>query len=317
MKDDLVITPINILASDAATDSWSRTAVEWLTNFQSPQTRQTYRNAWRDFLSWLSRHPATVTRLDVIVYRDHLAREGKRAATISVRLAALASFYAHAKREGLIERDPSEGVDRPKVEAYAAARWLTTGEAAQLLQAPNRTTIEGKRDYAILVAMLTMGLRRAEVATMRADDLVDRGDGTTELHYKPKGGEEKTRPVPAVASKAVREYLDARGDLSDDAPVFVAHDRAANARKDKTALTCEAVRQMVSRYSRQSLGRMVNPHALRHTCAGAAWDTTHDLRRVQGLLGHASATTTEKYLHRRDDDRGALGDALAVSFGIA
>ncbi len=305
---------LTLVVGDAA---WNRAAVEWLANFQSSKTRDTYRAAWRDFLAWLGRHPTTVMRADVIGYRDHLTANSKRAATIGVRLAALASFFAHAKAEGLIERDPTAGVDRPKVEPYSAARWLTTGEATQLLKAPNRATLEGKRDYAILVVMLTMGLRRAEVAAMQIGDLTERGDKTAELRYKPKGGEEKTRPIPAAASKAIREYLDARGGLIDDAPVFVAHDHAADARKGDASLTCEAIRLMVERHSLKALGRAVNPHALRHTCAGAAWDTTHDLRRVQGLLGHSSATTTEKYLHRRDDDRGALGDALAVSFGIS
>jgi site-specific recombinase XerC len=66
----------------------------------------------------------------VIDYRDDLTRQGLRSSTIAVRLAALASFYGEAKTRGLVERDPAEGVDRPTVAAYAAARWLTTGEAS-------------------------------------------------------------------------------------------------------------------------------------------------------------------------------------------
>jgi site-specific recombinase XerD len=318
MEQDLIsIKETRTLVLGDADDPWSRAAVEWLTNFQSAATRRTYRSAWRGFLAWLGRHPASVTRMDIIAYRDDLAARRKRAATIDVKLAALASFFAYAKGEQLIERNPVDGIDRPKVDPFSAARWLTVGEAGQLLQAPDRASLEGKRDFTILVTMLLMGLRRAEVAGMRVGDLIERGDGTWELRYHPKGGEERTRPMPSAAQHAVREYLDARGEVSEGSPVFVAHDHAADTRCSNAPLTCEAIRQMVARYSRQALGREINPHALRHTCAGAAWDATHDLRRVQGLLGHASATTTEKYLHRRDDDRGALGDALAVSFGIA
>lgn len=301
---------------------WERVANEWLANFRSERTRATYRAAWRDFLRYSGKHPAHVTRHDVIGYRDHLATQGRarsaraqgqRAASIGVKLAALASFYERAKNDGLIAVNPVAGVQRPKVESYSAATWLTRAEAKMLLQAPDRATIEGKRDYAILLAILTMGLRRAEVLAMRRGDLVENGE-RIELRYAPKGGEEQTRPVPTVVWRAICEYLDARGNLADDAPVFVAHDHAADARAHGTPLTGEALRLMLARYSLVALGRVVNPHALRHTCAGEAWESTRDLRKVQSLLGHASATTTERYLHRRDDDRGALGDALAVLY---
>ncbi len=256
-----------------------------------------------------------VTRQDVIHYRDQLSATGLRAATVGVRLAALHSLFEAAKYGGLVERNPVEGVNRPKVEAYAGAKWLTSGEAAQVLRCVDRDTLDGKRDYAILIVMLTMGLRRTEAASLRHSMIVERGDGATELRYTPKGGEDRTRPIPSAAAHAIRDYLAARGDVQADAPVFVAHDNANDSRGEAKPLSGEAIRLLVARYSLKALGRIVNPHALRHTCAGAAWDSTKDLRRVQSLLGHASATTTEKYLHRRDDDRGALGDALAVMFG--
>jgi integrase/recombinase XerC len=185
-----------------------------------------------------------------------------------------------------------------------------------VLQSPNRATLEGKRDYAILVVMLTMGLRRNEVATMRRGDVRVKGDGGAELRYTPKGGDEKTRPMPTVAWHAIQAYLAARGEVATDAPMFMAHDRNA-IHREAQPMSGEALRQLVNRYTVRALGRVVNPHALRHTCANEAWDTTKDLRRVQGMLGHASATTTERYLHRVTDDRAALGDALAVRLGIA
>lgn len=302
---------------------WQRIAQEWLENFESARTRATYAAAWRNFLQWLGgplMDPATVTRLDVIRYRDTLAQAGTSGATIGVRIAALASFFEYAKSQGALKANPVEGVKRPKVEAFRAAKWLNAKEAAALLRGPDRDTLEGLRDYAILLAMLTMGLRRAEVIGITRGSILSSGE-RVELRYSPKGGEDRTRPVPAQVWRAIREYMDARGPLEEDAPVFVAHDRAADVRghaqaeaEPGHALTGEALRNMIAKYSRRELGRVINPHALRHTCAGTAWDSTKDLRRVQNLLGHASATTTEKYLHRRDDDRGELGEALATIY---
>lgn len=300
----------------AALERWAQLIGEWLSNFQSKATRNTYRAAWRNFLAWCGgRHPAELTRADVIAYRDHLAGSVKPATAV-VRMAAIASLYGHAKDEGLIDRDPTEGVARPKVQAYAGARWLSNAEARELLQLPDRATLEGKRDFAILVVMLTMGLRRNEVALMRVGDLTQSGDGSAELRYLPKGGEHQTRPVPAVAWRAIGEYLQARGQPGPEAAVFIAHDNAAGSREGERAISGESLRYLVAKYTRGALGRVVNPHALRHTCANESWESTHDLRRVQGMLGHASAVTTERYLHRVSDDRGTLGDALGLRLGI-
>lgn len=311
MSKALVPIPAGALA--IAGDEWSRAAYEWLANFQSERTRTTYAAAWGDFLNRVGKHPGAVVQGDVIAYRDTLSAEGLSAATVAMRLAALASFYAHARRAGLVEGNPARDVKRPKVRAYTAARWLTQGEAAEVLASIGRDSLEGLRDYAIVVCMFTMGLRLAEVAGLQIGALADRGDGSLELRYKPKGGEEQSRPVPAAAARAIRAYLAARGD-PDSGPVFAAHDRAL-ASRGTAGLSREAIRLLVARRTYAALGRELNPHALRHTAAGVAWDVTHDLRKVQHLLGHSSATTTERYLHRRDDERGALGDALAVAIG--
>lgn len=324
-QKNLILIGNDAISEPGRAGEWERLAQEWLSNFKSVRTRATYRAAWSDFLKWVRKHPAQVTRQDVIAYRDQLHNQGRtrvgqaigqRAASIGVKLAALASFYEEAKDAGLISINPVARVDRPKVEAYSAAKWLTREEAKRLLKSPDRTTLEGKRDYAIILAMLTMGLRRAEVVTIRRADVIQNGE-QIELRYIPKGGEEKKRPVPMAVWRAMREYLDARGDLAADTPMFIAHDHAAikregNSTHSTNALTGEALRLIIARHSLDALGYTINPHALRHTCAGEVWDSTRDLRRVQNMLGHASVTTTERYLHRRDDDRGALGDALAV-----
>jgi len=307
------LSPVPAGALSTIGDEWARAAFAWLANFQSERTRTTYAAAWGDFLKRVGKHPGGVTQGDVIAYRDTLSEEGKSAATVAMRLAALGSFYAHARRVRLVEDNPARDVKRPKVRAYTAARWLTRGEAAALLAGIERDSLVGLRDYAIVVCMFTMGLRLAEVAGLQIGDLRDRGDGSSELRYRPKGGEEQSRPVPAAVSRVVRAYLAARGD-PDSGPVFVAHDRAL-AMRGTTGLSREAIRLLVARRTLAALGRQLNPHALRHTAAGVAWDVTHDLRKVQHLLGHSSATTTERYLHRRDDERGTLGDALAVAIG--
>jgi len=256
-----------------------------------------------------------VTRLDVIRYRDTLEEEGKAGATIALRLAALASFYAYAKGRRLIDENPVEGVERPKTKPYQSARWLTSEQARKLLALPDRETLVGKRDYALLLMALTTGLRRSEIVGIHRGDLMEHPDGSVMLRYRPKGGETQTRPLPKVVWAAIRDYLEARGEVADDDPVFVAHDKAAHAREVR-ALTPEGFRLIVERYTRKALGRAVNPHALRHTAATRLWALTRDPKAVQMLLGHSNIAVTERYLHQVEDRRGELGDLLAEDLGL-
>src|SRR5581483_5639754 len=266
MTNQMAVSQDRAALSVSTSDPWARAAEEWLAKRRSDTTKLTYLAGWKHFLNWFARHPSAATVRDISEYRDSLISNGKSSATISNRLAAIGSFYDYVKTLGLIERNPADGVERPTVEPYSTAKWLTTGEEAQLLAAPDRSTLEGKRDYAILVVMLTMGVRRAEVASMCIGDLYMRGDGTVQLRYKPKGGKVQTRPVPSAAWIAIKDYIQERGEFEDEAPVFAAHDRAARWRQRGTPITPETVRLIVARHSRKALGRVVNPHALRHTC---------------------------------------------------
>lgn len=295
--------------------AWERAASDWLTARRSERTRQAYAAAWSDFLAHVQRPPWSIARADVISYRDALASQGKAETTICQALAALSSFYRFALSEGLTDRNPCQGVERPKVKPYDKARYITQAQARDVLAVVDTSTPTGRRDRAILALFLTMGLRRVELASLRRGDVIERPDGVAVLSYQPKGKARETREIPATAWRALRVYLADRGDLAKDAPVFVAHDRAAPVRRP-IALTCEAIRLVVAKYTLAATGQALNPHGLRHSAATMLYRLTGDRRAVQELLGHTRASTTDIYLHRLDDRRAQLGDLLGAELGI-
>ena len=305
------------LAAASAPSAWENAAADWLRGKRSERTRQAYADAWRDFLARVAVAPWLVTRADVITYRDGLAAAGLSDATICQRLAALSSFYRFALSEGLagLERNPCQGVERPRVKPYDKSRWIDTDAARRVLGQVDTSTPAGRRDRAILALFLTMGLRRAELAGLRRADISEPPGSLARLTYQPKGKPRETRDIPATGWRALRAYLADRGELAPDAPVFVAHDHGA-ARRDPTPLTAEAVRLIVAKYTRAALGQALNPHGLRHSSATMLYRLTGDRRAVQELLGHTRASTTDIYLHRLDDRRAALGDLLGAELGV-
>ncbi|WP_245945875.1 tyrosine-type recombinase/integrase [Corynebacterium senegalense] len=122
--------------------------------------------------------------------------------------------------------------------------------------------------------MATCGLRRAECACLRVDDVIAVGQGWT-LRVVGKGGHERVVPCPPHLARRIRAR---RGGW-----VFPGGQRGH--------VSPGWLGKQVSR----ALGDGGTAHTLRHRYASVAYGHTHDLRAVQTLLGHASVATTQVY----------------------
>src|SRR5690606_19748579 len=133
------------------------------------------------------------TQSDVLAYRHHLdttpsprTQQPFSDSTINQRLCALSSFYKFAQARGLRSDNPCEGVKRKPVSPYGKATWLD-GEAEQdirLLRTIDTTTLQGKRDYAILLLFLTTALRVEAVAGLRIGALDRKSTRLNSSHVK-------------------------------------------------------------------------------------------------------------------------------------
>jgi integrase/recombinase XerC len=105
-----------------------------------------------------------------------------------------------------------------------------------------------------------------------------------------KGRKERIVPVGKKAVEALRAYLEERGVLNLEEPLFV------NARGGR--LTGRSVGRLIKKYTKSSgIFRKVSPHSLRHTFATHLLDAGADIREIQEMLGHASLSTTQRYIH--------------------
>ena len=248
-------------------------------------------------------HVRGVALKDVVEYRNRLMAT-YQPATVNRKLSAVRSVFDYFVDAGVMERNPikSKFVRGPKVAQESLTQGLTKEEAEKLLQQPNRNTLIGKRNYAMLLLMLHDGLRRAEVCSLRCGDLKREGYYTI-LHVLGKGGKLRTAKIKPVVMTAIADYLKARNvdlEAAETAklPLFVGHAHGYVPWQGKTesGLTGEALRQMLVKYVRQAgITKRIHPHSLRHTFTTLAIEGGAKIHQVQQALGHADPKTTMRY----------------------
>lgn len=234
--------------------------------------------------------PEAVDGHDLRDYTFHLKDAGLAATSIRRAQSALRTYFAFLLGEGVLEDDPTERLESPRV-------WrrlpdvLSREEVERLLEAPDETHPHYWRDRAILELLYASGMRVSELVELplRSLDLDER----IALVYG-KGSKERLVPVGGPAARAVGRYLaGTRPELDRGKGKGILF---LNARGEP--LTRQAVWGLVKDASeRAGIERKVSPHTLRHTFATHLLEGGADLAVVQELLGHADISTTQIYTH--------------------
>lgn len=284
-----------------------------LAGISSPNSRRAYAHALGDFVAWYVREPrAPLSRLVVEEYRSHLASLRLAPSTINVRLSAIRKLASQAAEAGLLATEQASGIERLKGARKLGVRvgnWLTKEQASLLLHAPNRKSLKGKRDRALLSLLIGCGLRRSEMAELQFEGIEQREGRWVLPDLAGKGGRVRTVPLPNWVKSAIDEWATAAG-LDDGGKVF----RAINKKGDVwgQGITAKVIWWVVLRYAKQVNIAKLAPHDLRRTCAKLCRAAGGDLEQIQLLLGHASIQTTEQYLGTRQNLVDAVNDRLGL-----
>jgi integrase/recombinase XerD len=236
---------------------------------------------------------SVMTRDDLVNYILFLREREYASATVARKVAAMKSFCHFLLRTDVIDDDPAEELDSPKVKKQLP-NTLTPDEVDRLLALPlkNDATPKALRDVALLETLYATGMRVSEVAQVTLDDL-DLEAGV--VRCLGKGSKERVMPLYAEAVNAVRAYLDRgrpalAGSHTQERTLFL------NPRGEK--LTRQGLWLIIKGYARElGLEDRVTPHTLRHSFATHMLNGGAGLREVQRLLGHANISTTQVYTH--------------------
>ena len=190
-----------------------------------------------------------------------------------------------------------------------AGNWLTREQARLLLQAPDRRTLKGKRDYAVLALLIGCGLRRTELAQLTLEILQQREGRWVLVDLEGKGRRVRTVPVPGWVKVAIDEWI---------AAAAIANGRLLRAINKGGTVWGEGVDEravwtIVEANARglADAGKL-GPHDLRRTCAKLCRGAGGEIEQIQLLLGHASIQTTERYLGTKQNLSQAVNDRLGL-----
>jgi integrase/recombinase XerC len=231
-----------------------------------------------------------VDRLDIRRYLSFLHRKNKKS-SIARKISTLRSFFKYLVRERLALSNPAKSVSTPKVEKPLPTT-LTVDEAFRLMETPvekSRPQEEekGLRDCAILELLYSSGIRVGELVGLNLNRLdLDLGI----VKVMGKGRKERIVPVGSKAVEALKAYSEKRGAFGGEEPLFI------NLRGGR--LTARSVGRLIKKYTKRSgIFRRISPHTLRHSFATHLLDAGADIREIQEMLGHASLSTTQRYIH--------------------
>lgn len=271
------------------------------------KTRRAYRQDLEAFFTFTGvAEPSAISTDRVTAWRNSLMDAGSRPATVARKLTTLRVFCEHLVYQKLLERNPADTkvVKSPKVSSTSRTQGLTAGQAERVLEEPDRTTVIGSRDYAIVKWLLYLGLRREELCHILLDNLgEERGHRTVRITGK--GGQDRVLPVKPSVWQAALDYLEKSGRVlgqeSTHTPLFLPTRNNRTGKLSKTMDT-SMVWRIVKRYVKAAgIKKRISPHSLRHTAITLALDAGASLRQAQTFAGHKDPKTTIGYDRTREN----------------
>ncbi|WP_340139486.1 tyrosine-type recombinase/integrase [Staphylococcus hominis] len=299
----------NVIESKRIDNTLLKRFLEYLD--ASEKTVQTYTRALRQFFKFLYENNITQPqRTDVLAFRDNLKDKGRKPTTIKSYIVAVRLFFQWTNQEGLYP-NIAEKIKGAKLDQAHKKDYLTVDQIKDVLNNIDTSTLTGARDYAIIVLMVTGGLRTIEVSRADMDDMRNVGNSPA-LYIQGKGREEKTEYVklPLQVFKAIgryREMLEKQYDV-----LFVS---TSNNNKGQR-LTTRSISGIVKKRLKEAgyTSNRLTAHSLRHTAGTLNLMNGGTLEETQQLLRHSNINTTMIYLHHLERENNQsekrIADAL-------
>jgi site-specific recombinase XerD len=221
-----------------------------------------------------------------------LISEGRSLSKSSVTglCSSLRVFLRYLHQTGIIKQDFGGTIESPRrYQLSDLPRSISWEEVRRMFEAVDRRTVLGKRDYAILLLLVSYGLGGCEVAGLQLDNI----DWVRErlLVSERKAGHHTAYPLSSAVGEAIVDYLKhARPDTSERSIFF-------NIMAPRAPMTPNGVSLCAARYLFKAGIKIGRPgsHTLRHTCVQRLVDAEFSFKTIGDYVGHASPSSTQTY----------------------
>ena len=260
----------------------------------SESSRKLYTRTLSQYFVWMERERkslSTLTRKDVLEYKDSLQEQSLSSLTISSYITAVRKFYEWAEGEKLYP-NIAKGIKTPRRQQAFKKQHLTDTKSKELLE---HFQSQSLRDYAIVNLILRTGLRTIEVVRANIEDITFKGDRRI-LKVWGKGRLEKDDFV-VLSEKAylpIRNYLAvARRGAKSGEPLFTSTSHQNYGDRLTTKTISSLCKDGLKAIGLE--GKEFTAHSLRHTTAVAILKHGGQLTDVQSVLRHTSPVTSQIY----------------------
>ena len=220
-------------------------------------------------------------------YIVYLGENHFAAATISRNVASIKAFFHYLYKEGIVEKDVSDGLKAPKIEKKMP-EILTTEEVIWLLEQPKVDTPKEIRDKAMLELLYATGIRVTELITLKVSD-VNMQMGFIICR---DGSKERVIPFGAAAKRAMIQYLEKARNVM----LLDLHSDILFVNCSGQPMSRQGFWKLIKYYAKKAgIVTDITPHTLRHSFAAHLVENGADLRSVQEMLGHSDISTTQVY----------------------
>ena len=263
----------------------------------SSNTLQSYKRdilQYQDYIDKNRLNYLKVNSSDINNYFEYLKSENKKTSTISRNLATIRSFYQFLVRTKKIRKDPTSGVQSPKVEKKAPSI-LTSKEVELLLDQPKNMDLKGIRDKAMLEFAYATGMRVTEIISLDIND-VNLEESYVTCH---SGLKERNIPLGSLSLKALEEYI------TKARPILIKDDsiKALFVNINGKRLTRQGFWKIVKYYKEQAhITKDITPHVLRHSFATHLLQNGAELKAIQTMLGHSDISSTQVYMQFQNEN---------------
>ncbi|MDD2277484.1 MAG: site-specific tyrosine recombinase XerD [Bacteroidales bacterium] len=251
----------------------------------------------------LGKEPESLNADDMSLFLEFIQEKNYGHRSQARILSGVKGFYKYLMVEEVIDVDPTELIEGPKM-TRKLPEFLSITEIDLIIASFDLSKPEGQRNRAIIETLYSCGLRVSELVNLRITDLFFNDELIKVLG---KGDKERLVPIGKKAIKEINLYFHSRNGLKK------IHKKSENIlflNRNGGKLTREMIFTIVKRAAQAAgIKKTISPHTLRHSFATHLVEGGADIRVVQEMLGHESILTTEIYTHL---DRQYLKDTILM-----
>lgn len=274
----------------------------------SQKSVETYAKAIKSFSRYIQAHNISrPTRQNILDYKAYLEQEHKPA-TINLYIIAVRLFFEWTDAEGLYP-NVANHIKGKRVNREPKKDSLTVQQVKDILNNVDTSTMQGLRDYAIIVTAITCGLRTIELSRLTINDIRTSGDRLV-LDVWGKGRDEaEAVNLPLQTYKAILQYLATRDNTDGTQPLFASISNKNNG----GAMTTRSISRIIknafidSGYNTERL----TAHSCRHTAVTLALLNDESIQEVQQFARHKNIATTMIYAHNLDKAKNSCTNTIA------